>query len=220
MLSQRAGWKDRGVSTTDGPGGPGGPDGPGGPAGPGGPVPVRPARTGDAPGIAAVQSRAWRLRYAHLLPEQLLDELTPDNLARAWDTAISTAPSPRHRVLVACQGEEVVGFASLAPSTDADLDPRTDADLLELAVAPDRCGQGHGSRLLTATAQTLAADGFAIVYHWVSAADDELRRFLSGAGWGPDAATRELDLYGDGHVRVRQVRLHTGLTDPGEGTSR
>lgn len=180
------------------------------------PVQVRPARVDDAAGIAAVQSAAWRLGYADVLPAGLLEQLTPQALAASWDGAIRSAPSPRHRVLVACEGADVVGFASLAPASDPDLDPAADADLLELAVAPDRRGAGHGSRLLAAVADTLAGDGFGTAHHWVSAADDDLRRFLTEAGWGPDAATRELDLYGDGQVRVRQIRLHTALPGPGE----
>src|SRR6266540_3992187 len=41
------------------------------------------------------------------------------------------------------------------------------------------------------------------------ATDDTLRTFLTESGWEPDGAHRELDLYGDGTIRVKQVRLHT-----------
>jgi hypothetical protein len=37
---------------------------------------------------------------------------------------------------------------------------------------------------------------------------------VADAGWAPDGAHRELDLRGDGAVRVKQVRLHTALGDP------
>jgi hypothetical protein len=48
---------------------------------------------------------------------------------------------------------------------------------------------------------------------WLPASADELRAFLTGAGWAPDGAHRTLDLTGDGSVTVKQVRLHTSLAE-------
>ena len=48
---------------------------------------------------------------------------------------------------------------------------------------------------------------------WLTTEDDARRGFLTGAGWGADGAHRELDLHGDGSVRVKQVRLHTDLAE-------
>ena len=42
--------------------------------------------------------------------------------------------------------------------------------------------------------------------------DDARRAFLTEAGFAPDGAHRELDLHGDGSVRVKQVRLHADLS--------
>jgi hypothetical protein len=47
---------------------------------------------------------------------------------------------------------------------------------------------------------------------WAVATDDDLRAFLTGAGWAPDSAHRELDLDGEGSTLVKQVRLHTALS--------
>jgi hypothetical protein len=48
---------------------------------------------------------------------------------------------------------------------------------------------------------------------WLNSTDDALRAFVTTAGWAPDGAHRELDLRGDGEVLVKQVRLHTDLTE-------
>jgi GNAT superfamily N-acetyltransferase len=80
-------------------------------------------------------------------------------------------------------------------------------------VDPAHTRRGHGSRLLQACADTLRADRFGTALTWLTADDDARRRFLTGAGWGADGAHRELDLHGDGSVRVKQVRLHTDLSD-------
>ena len=72
--------------------------------------------------------------------------------------------------------------------------------------------QGHASRLIQAAADTLVADRFTRAVTWVLVADDDLRAFLTEAGWAPDTAHRELDLDGTGATLVKQVRLHTALS--------
>ena len=81
-------------------------------------------------------------------------------------------------------------------------------------VHPGHSRLGHGSRLLHAAVDTLRADRFRRATTWVLSTDDVRRRFLTDSGWASDGAARELDLSGDGTVRVKQVRLHT---DIGEG---
>ena len=107
----------------------------------------------------------------------------------------------------------VAGFAAFGPATDPDRDTGRDAELHALLVDPAALGRGHGSRLLAAAADHLRADGFTAAVTWVPAEDEPLRRFLAGAGWAPDGASRDLDLTGDGSATLRQVRLHTDLTE-------
>ena len=90
---------------------------------------------------------------------------------------------------------------------------RKNARRESLVVEPSRRGAGHGSRLLHACADTLRADRFRRATTWLASTDDRARAFLADAGWAPDGAHRELDLHGDGSVRVKQVRLHTDLRE-------
>jgi GNAT superfamily N-acetyltransferase len=175
-------------------------------------VSVRVAWADDAPAIAEVQARAWRTSYAGLLPDDAL-VLDPEATAPAWRASLARPRDARHRVLVALERNRVVGFAITAPASDPDCDPVADAELMELTVDPEERGKGHGSRLLQAAADTMAADRFSRSVLWVVAGDDALRTFLDAAGWAPDTAHRELDLDGDGRTRVKQVRLHTSLPD-------
>lgn len=176
-------------------------------------VSVRVAWAEDAEAIAALQARTWRASYADLLPPEALD-VDPDRAAGVWRTALARPADARTRVLVALERNRVVGFAITTPATDPDCDPATSAELMELTVDPDERGKGHGSRLLQAAVDTMAADRFTHAVLWAIASDDPLRRFLTEAGWGADGAHRELDLHGDGSTRVRQVRLHTEFGGP------
>lgn len=175
-------------------------------------VSVRVGWGDDAAGIAGVQVRAWRREYVDLLPPDLLAALDPEEIAAVWHSSLTRPSDARNRVLVALERNAVRGFAVTAPASDPDTDPVADGEIVELTVDPDATGQGHGSRLVQACAETLRADKFARAVVWVGSTDDARRAFLTEAGFAPDGAHRELDLHGDGAVRVKQVRLHADLT--------
>ena len=192
---------------------------------------VRPARSADAESLVRVQVASWRCLFAGIVPSDLLAELTGDSAQGVWldrwREAITNPPTSRHRVLVAVSetlatpatpatpgtlatsAREVVGFVSAGPATDADRWPGTDGELYELRVDPERTGQGHGSRLLHAAADTLSEDGFHTVSIWALAADSALRGFLESSGWAPDGARAELDV----GTSVPVVRLHTRISE-------
>jgi GNAT superfamily N-acetyltransferase len=176
-------------------------------------VSVRAAWSADAGAIAQVQVRAWRQAYAGILPEEVLSSLDPAAFAAQWSEAVARPAEARTRVLVALDRATVVGFALTAAGDDPDADPAADGQVAEFVIDPDRRRAGHGSRLVQACADTLRADRFSRATIWVTSTDDALRGFLAEAGWAPDGAHRELDLSGDGSTRVRQVRLHTDLTE-------
>ncbi|HET8960060.1 GNAT family N-acetyltransferase [Nocardioides sp.] len=173
-------------------------------------VSVRVAWPDDADAIAALQARAWRTSYDGVLPPEAL-EIDPTQAAELWRTNLARPRDARTRVLVALERNRVVGFAITTPATDPDCDPAVDAELMELTVEPVERGRGHGSRLVQAAVETMAADKFTRAVLWAVATDESLREFLTGAGWAPDTAHRELDLEGDGATLVKQIRLHTDV---------
>ncbi|HZX04452.1 GNAT family N-acetyltransferase [Kribbella sp.] len=173
---------------------------------------VRLALPAEAGEIGEIQVAAWRAAYAGLLPADVLADLNPAQFAAQWRAALLAPGEARNRVLVALADRTLVGFAAITPSDDPDADQQHDALVAELAVSPEATRAGHGSRLLNAVVDTARADGFRRVTAWVNSTDDVLRAFYTEAGWAPDGAHRELDLYGDESVRIKQIRLHT---DPG-----
>jgi hypothetical protein len=173
---------------------------------------VRVAWVDDAAEIADVQVRAWRLRYADVLPADLLASFEPTLFAERWSSSLTGAKDARQRVLVALAGSHIRGFAVTEPSRDPDCDPVADGEISEFVIDPEAVSAGHGSRLLQACIDTMRQDRFSHGLLWLSSTDDSLRSFLVEAGWAADGAHRELDLDGDGSVQVKQVRLHTDIT--------
>ena len=176
-------------------------------------VSVRVAWADDAPAIADLQLRAWPEMYGGLVPADAFPS-GPEATAHAaetWRSALSRPQDARNRVLVALERNRVCGFAITGPSTDPDCDPVADGELAEVTLDPEERAKGHGSRLLQAAVDTLAADRFTRAVTWVNAGDDALRTFFAEAGWAADTAHRELDLDGTGATTVKQVRLHTAI---------
>jgi GNAT superfamily N-acetyltransferase len=173
---------------------------------------VRLALPSEAPRIAEVQRRAWDAQPHAGAGAALLAQVDTEAMVSAWTRAMTAPPAARYRVLVALADIAVVGFAVTRPSDDPDADPAADGALEELIIDPPARRRGHGSRLLNAAIDTLRADGFGYARCWVGTTDDDLRRFLTTAGWAADGATREIGT-DDASLRIRQVRLHTAIAE-------
>ena len=165
---------------------------------------VRPARPGDAPAIARVQGTTWRTAYRDVLPAALLDGWDDAAVGASWRAAITAPPTPRHRVLVAVEREEVVGFAAVTPVAD---DPGA-VELGPLLVEPRWGRRGHGSRLLAAVADLAASDGVQRAQAWILESDRVSAGFFESAGWAPDGWARTLET---GDRPLRELRWHTEL---------
>jgi ribosomal protein S18 acetylase RimI-like enzyme len=169
-------------------------------------VSVRPAVPGDEIPIAAAQLAAWRDAHRTALGDTVLASLDGAVFAERWAEAITTPPSRGHRVLVACEGPDVVGFVAVGPLAapeDSPLDAPA-GEILALEVAPRAQRAGHGSRLLAAAVDLLREDGADHVQTWVLDGDSARAQFLASAGLGADDAVRTLasGALADGTERV------------------
>ncbi len=167
---------------------------------------VRLAKVSDAPAVGFVQAVLWREVYAELLPADVIEAFQPQAFAKVWRASLEAPPSPAHRLLVACAGEQVVGFAAVGPSQDPDAQQGA-GEVLVLGIHPDARRVGHGSRLLNAAVDTARGSGLITLGAWLPAADEATRAFLVGGGFGPDGAFRDRVIGSDDSQVVREVRL-------------
>jgi GNAT superfamily N-acetyltransferase len=175
-------------------------------------VSVRPARPADAPAVARVQVVTWRTAYRAVLPTEVLDGWDEAAAADTWRAAIDAPPTPGHRVLVAVEQGEVVGFAALVPAELAGEERPHPAgpssEVATLLVEPRWGRRGHGSRLLAAVTDLARADGTARLQVWLPEQDAVSAGFFESAGWARDGWVRTLDTGGS---PLREVRWHTLL---------
>jgi GNAT superfamily N-acetyltransferase len=151
---------------------------------------VRVATPWDVEAVGAVQALVWREAYASLLSSEALAAATPQEFARVWRESLAKPPSGAYRLLVACSGDDVVGFAAVGPNADPDA-TQVDGELLVGGVSPGARHGGHGSRLLNAAVDTAGVLGFARVRTWLLESDRTTRTFLEAAGFALDGARRE-----------------------------
>ena len=174
------------------------------PAGTGGFVREATGEDLEAIGRVHAASMLASLRAAHAaahagapLPAGVVAMIAAPVLAAGWERAVLAPPSPRHRVLVATEGGEVVGLLGLAPTRglaqgDPGAEPEPAVEITALGVDPARQRCGHGSRLLAAAADHARADGACVLLVWAVRGDESVRGLLAGAGLERTRSRREL----------------------------
>lgn len=155
-------------------------------------VSVRPSVPEDAEHLGRIQVAAWQRAFAEVLPASALSSLDTDDFAETWRSAILSPPSAKHRMLTACAGAAVVGFAALAPASQS----RETGEIVALEVDPQQARQGHGSRLLAACTDILKETSASHVRAWAVEGDQTREDFLAAAGLEPLGIRRVLEIAG------------------------
>ncbi len=145
---------------------------------------LRRAVQDDAGAIAGVDVRAWWHAYRSFLDEQRLAERSAEARTESWSRRLARADE---ETWVIEAGERVAGFASLAPSRDADAEGGT-GELLALYVDPPAQGAGVGTRLLAQAQLRLGELGYDSATLWTFEANEPARVFYEQHGWVPAPA--------------------------------
>lgn len=149
----------------------------------------------DAARIAQVHIQAWRESYAHLLPAETLAGLEQAPRERRWRELIDAATPD---VWVACDGADIVGWASASAGRDDDR-PRP-LELEGIYVLASHYGSGAGQLLLN------AAVGQSGAYLWIAEDNPRAFAFYRRNGFAPDGATATAELAGVPVQIMRMVR--------------
>jgi len=160
---------------------------------------VRPFDEGDLVSVGRVHALSRRAAYDGLVPAAALARVTPESQVDVWRERTSFDDTT---VLVAEQGETVVGFVSLLQTPDG-----TELDAIHLL--PDVVGTGAGSALMAAAVEHARALGLRTLHVFVVAGNERARAFYRRTGWkltGP-AGTHDI---GGAEVDIVRYRLTLG----------
>jgi len=170
---------------------------------------IRTPRVDDADRLGAVHVAAWQAGYrGGLMPDDYLDGLSVEDRAQLWHDAISGGVRPGAARLVAVDdSDDVAGFVVCGPS-DGDPDSRA-GEVYALNVHPDAWGAGHGGALLAAAVDALRDANYPEAVLWVHRDNARARGLYERAGWVPDGAARDQEVFG---ITVPEVRYRLPLT--------
>jgi GNAT superfamily N-acetyltransferase len=167
---------------------------------------LRPAEPSDAMAVARVHVRSWQVAYRNLLPDDYLDQLHPEDRARAYDFTSLDPLKPR--TIVAVEEGVIHGFATTAPSRDPDL--ANYGELCALYVDPKQWGRGMGRALVSASRAYLFELGCRHAFLWVLRGNARAERFYQIDRWAADGVRRTDTVWG---VTVDEVRYQRGLEE-------
>jgi len=167
---------------------------------------LRLAGPDDVRAIAEFQTRAWRVTYRGLVPQDYLDRMDVDARALRWGRRLRTVS---RRIAVAEIDGQVQGVVSWGRAAAEDGPPPL--ELKSLYVDPAQHGTGLGATLLE------FAIGGADAQLWCYEANPRARAFYAKHGFRPDGR-RAVDP-DTGVAEIRLVRLLPGAA-PGRDHAR
>jgi RimJ/RimL family protein N-acetyltransferase len=153
-----------------------------------------------------------RLAYRGMVPDAHLDGDDVATRAARYDFDAAAPGAPE--TWIAVDGDDVVGFVTVAPSRDEDLSGL--GEVRSLYVAPDRWRSGVGSALLAQAEVLLRDAGFHEAHLWVLEGNTRARRFYERAGWAPDGALKVVEIGGRPLAVVRYRKAAAGTLAPME----
>ena len=159
---------------------------------------VREARCEDVGAIAQVHVESWRTTYRGLMPDAVLDGLTPEQRRPQWEQQLCSG-RPLRCTFVATDAENrVVGFASAGPQRDM---PAYDGELYAIYLPQSVQRQGTGRRLVASVARCLIDRGMRSMLLWVLASNHPSRAFYERLG-GTYVQTKPYEI---GGATLREV---------------
>lgn len=168
---------------------------------------IRPAVLSDSEGIAKVHTRSWQSAYQGILPDDWLDALKWQDRKERWETGLRVG-SPATIYVATNPEKEIVGFASMAPTRDEDLDNAISFELYAIYLSPEVWRKGVGSRLLSEILRQIPNHAKQITL-WVLTENLQGRVFYERRGFKTDGA-RKIAEIGTNELEEIRYRLELG----------
>lgn len=173
------------------------------------PVLVRAGVPDDARALAEIHVRAWQVGYRGLLPDSLLDSLSPALRLPRWQERLA---SQSQQVWVAELDGQIAGWLVIGPQRDQDVDARRVGEIYALYVHPEFWRHGCGAALMARAKEELLSRGLTEITLWVLRSNQRARYFYEAQGFQPDGASK-IEHNRDGvafdEVRYRVVMRET-----------
>jgi GNAT superfamily N-acetyltransferase len=159
-------------------------------------VTIRDAELADMAALGILHLTCWREAYSHLLSPQFFDTVTAEDRSARW-TQILGQMTPPEKLVLALEGDELVGFGSGGPSVGEA--PRRERELYALYIRQSHYGTGLGATLLHAV---IGAEPAQL---WVAAENPRAIAFYAKQGFTLNGDADVVDFM-EGMPELRMVR--------------
>jgi len=163
---------------------------------------IRPATPRDAKAIAEIHVATWQAAYKDLIPADFLGKITVEKRLSYWREAIEFSEP---QLLVATEGEQVVGFVGFDRSRDAGT-KSTVGEIWALYVHPDHWRKGAGLALWDGVREGLKDEGCTQVTLWVLLRNEQALAFYEHAA-GFKREMPSLKTVAFGSAKLEEIRL-------------
>ena len=163
---------------------------------------VRHATPRDAKAIADIHVATWQAAYKDLMPEDYLSKISVEKRLAYWKEAIEFSEP---QLLVATDGDEIVGFVGFDRSRDAGT-KSTVGEIWAMYVAPAHWGKGAGLALWDGAREGLKEEGCTQVTLWVLLRNERALRFYEQAA-GFKREMPSLKTVAFGSAKLEEIRL-------------
>ena len=163
---------------------------------------VRHATPRDAKAIADIHVATWQAAYKDLMPEDYLSKISVEKRLAYWKEAIEFSEP---QLLVATDGDEIVGFVGFDRSRDAGT-KSTVGEIWAMYVAPAHWGKGAGLALWDGAREGLKEEGCTQVTLWVLLRNERALRFYEHAA-GFKREMPSLKTVAFGSAKLEEIRL-------------
>jgi lincosamide nucleotidyltransferase A/C/D/E len=161
-------------------------------------VPVREATVADVPAACTVRRRSWRVAYAGLMPQSVIDSLDLGTMWAAWRASVQRPAAPSMRLFIGGPLGEVHSYAWVRP-----VDGRVDAaEVAAMYSDPTAWGTPAGWAAFSAAVDHLHAHGFTELHLWMVKGNERAGRFYERAGWRPTGEERTVTTAAGSYVEV------------------
>ena len=164
-------------------------------------IELREARPSDLDAVAALFLACWRVSYAGVLPDRVIEMFDDDSARALWRRALETPRAGSVGVVAEEPGRGVVGIIRLG----SDPDEPSSGHVFSLYVDPAAQGLGVGGRLLAEADRRFRDAGRTQATLWVFAANSAALGFYGHHGWHPDGGQRVEAEYGEPELRLRRT---------------
>lgn len=159
---------------------------------------IRLGKPEDAEGVTDVHIRGWQAAYRGQVADAVLDALPQSRERRVlWWREHADG------MWIAEEDGQVIGFARIGATADADAPPGT-GEVYLIYLAPEAWGKGVGRELFAKIVAELRVAGYARATLWVLDTNDRAQRFYRAAGWTPDGGVKTDERAG---VTLRELRF-------------